>query len=178
MTNHALSIETACLVAFVVAVAVTDLRTRRIPNLLTVPAAVVGVTLNAWTAGGCGALHSFAGLLVGLLAFLPFYCARGFGAGDVKAMAAVGAFVGIKGALLAAGWTLVAGAIGGVLVLLVRGNRGALQALAHRWALRAHVLYATGRAPQIQAPAGDAASMRFPYGLAIACGTVASLGWL
>ncbi len=178
MMNHSLTIGAAgCLLAFLIAVAIIDLWKRRIPNLLTVAAAVAGIALNVWTAGGSGAVHSVAGLFAGLFAFLPFYLARGFGAGDVKAMAAIGAFLGIKGALLAAGWTLVAGAIGGLSVLIVRGSRGAIQTLVHRWTLRAYVIFATGRAPRIHAPAGDAASIRFPYGLAIACGTLVSLAW-
>ena len=177
MMHHALSIGTASLLAFVLAVAVTDLRRRRIPNLLTLPAAAVGLAVNLSTAGGLGALESVGGLLAGLAAFLPFYIARGFGAGDVKAMAAIGAFLGPQGALLAAAWILIAGAIGGVLVLLVCGKHGAIQALARRWMLRAYLICTTGRLPQIQAPAGDAAALRFPYGLAIACGTFASLAW-
>jgi len=177
MTNHPLSIGTACLIAFVIAFAVTDLRARRIPNLLTVSAALVGLALNVRTAGSTGAMLSVADLLTGLGAFLPFYLARGFGAGDVKAMAAIGAFLGVQGALLTAAWILIAGAIGGLLVLCVRGGRGALQALAHRWVLRAYELYATRRAPQIRPPAHDTAALRFPYGLAIACGTLASVAW-
>ncbi|MFL6600889.1 MAG: prepilin peptidase [Steroidobacteraceae bacterium] len=177
MINHPLSIGTAWLLAFVIAFAITDLRTRRIPNLLTVSAALVGLALNVRTAGSSGAMLSLAGLLTGLGAFLPFYLARGFGAGDVKAMAAIGAFLGGNGALLTAGWILMAGAIGGVLVLFVRGGRGALQALARRWFWRAYEVYATGRAPQIQPPAHDSAALRFPYGMAIACGTCASIAW-
>jgi prepilin peptidase CpaA len=177
MTTHALHFGTVCLLGFVCAFAVTDLRKRRIPNQLTVAAALVGLALNVWTAGSAGALFSVAGLLTGLGAFLPFYLARGFGAGDVKALAAIGAFLGVKGALLAAGWILMAGAIGGVLVLCVRGGPGALRALAHRWVLRAYEVYATGRAPQIQPPAQGPATLRFPYGMAIACGTLASLAW-
>src|SRR5690349_13601453 len=73
-------------VPFAVAAAIVDLRTRRIPNVLTICALVVGIALNLWRAGGAGALSSGAGLLTGLAAFLPFYLAGGFGAGDVKAM--------------------------------------------------------------------------------------------
>jgi len=177
MNNHPLPIGTACLLMFLLAVAVTDMRKRRIPNLLTVPAAIAGLTLNVWAAGSTGAVQSVGGLFFGLGAFLPFYLARGFGAGDVKAMAAIGAFLGPTGALLAAGGTLMAGAIGGLLVLLACGGHAAVQSLARRWVLRTYEICATGRMPRIQAPAGDAASIRFPYGLAIACGTLTSFAW-
>lgn len=170
-------IATSGLLAFVAAVAVTDLRSRRIPNMLTVPAAAAGVTAAFVAHGGSGVLESVVGLLAGLAAFLPFYLARGFGAGDVKAMAAVGAFLGPKGALLAAAWTLVAGAIGGAFVIVAVGGLPSAQSLLRRWLLRASLLCTTGQAPTIEAPAGDAALRRFPYGAAIACGTIAALCW-
>ena len=150
-------VTAASLLAFLAAAAVVDLRTRRIPNLLTISAAIVGLLLNLSWRGGHGAVASGVGLLTGLAAFLPFYIAGGFGAGDVKAMAAVGAFLGPKGALLAAAWTLL---VGGVAAL------GVLAAL--RWkAARASDGWRLG----------EARRQRFPYGLAIACGTALSLGW-
>ena len=124
-----------------------------------------------------GLLQSGAGLAVGLAAFLPLYLGGGFGAGDVKAMAAVGAFLGPKGALLAAAWTLVAGGVGGMAVLILHGGLGSLGRRAHEWALRAWSVYATGRLNTSGRLLGDVARHRFPYGLAIACGTLASITW-
>jgi prepilin peptidase CpaA len=152
-----LSSGTVCLLIFVAAAAIVDLRTRRIPNLLTLSAATVGVVLNVSRIGGAGAVTSGAGLLIGLAAFLPFYLAGGFGAGDVKAMAAVGAFLGPKGALLAATCTLLVGGLGALVVLA--GLRWKSARREGGWRLR------------------DAGRYRFPYGLAIACGTTLSLGW-
>jgi prepilin peptidase CpaA len=177
MFNQHLTIATACLIAFLVAVVVSDLRSRRIPNLLTVPAAAVGLAINFTAAGGSGALASAAGLCVGLAAFLPFFIVRGFGAGDVKAMAAVGAFLGPKGALLAALSTLIAGALCGVLFVAAIGGYPAVQSVLRRCALRVCMVFATGQAASIEPPPGDAALRRFPYGVAIACGTIASLSW-
>lgn len=150
-----LSSGTLCLLIFVAAAAIVDLRTRRIPNLLTVSAATVGLVLNLSRTGGAGAIASGAGLLTGLAVFLPFFVAGGFGAGDVKAMAAVGAFLGPKGALLAATWTLLVGGLGALLVLAVLRWKSA----RNDWRLL------------------EAGRYRFPYGLAIACGTALSLGW-
>jgi prepilin peptidase CpaA len=165
------------LITFLVAVAIVDVTKRRIPNRLTLSAAIVGLVLNFSKTGSYGALSSSAGLLTGLAAFLPFYLARGFGAGDVKAMGAVGAFLGPQGALLAAAWTLVAGAIGAVLVLIVRREHLALRSLAARWLLRGYALYAAGQAHPLAAGPDDPTRRRFPYGLAIACGTSISMAW-
>jgi prepilin peptidase CpaA len=89
---------------------------------------------------------------------LPFYLAGGFGAGDVKAMGVVGAFLGPKGALFAALGTLGIGGVGALLVLA-----------ALRWQAARR-----GRAWQLS----DARRQHFPYGLAIACGTALSLRWI
>ena len=105
------------LLSYVTAVAVTDTLTQRIPNALTVPAAAVAVTLSIASHGVTGGLASSAGLLIGLAVFLPFYLLGGFGAGDVKALAAVGAFVGPQGVLLATICTLILGAACALIVL-------------------------------------------------------------
>lgn len=165
------------LLSYVTTVAVVDTLTRRIPNALTVPAAAVAIILSIASHGTAGGLASVAGLLIGLAAFLPFYLLRGFGAGDVKALAAVGAFVGPQGALLAAICTLTLGAVGALILLLVTGGFPALQSMLGRWALAGYVMNATGKATHISAPEGDPSRRRFPYGIAIACGTAASLLW-
>jgi len=166
-----------CAIVFVIAAAVIDTTGRRIPNVLTVPAAALGLVANCLVAGGSGLLAGVAGLVVGLATFLPFYLARGFSAGDVKAMAAIGAFLGPKGVLLAAAWTLVAGALGATALLLCLGGCIAMKALICRWSTRALVLLSTGSLARIEAPVNDVARHRFPYGVAIACGTMASLAW-
>ena len=152
-----LSSATVCLLTFVASAAIVDLRTRRIPNVLIVVAAIVGLLLNVLRTGGAGALQSGGGALAGFAAFLPFYLAGGFGAGDVKAMSAVGAFLGAKGVLLAATWTLLVGGVGAVLVVAILRWKAAR--VQQHWQL------------------ASVARHRFPYAVAIACGTALSLGW-
>src|SRR5215469_10879338 len=127
------------------------MRTRRIPNRLTVAGAAVAVALGVVRAGWHGAVVSAAGVLTGLAIFLPLCLAGKLGAGDVKAMGAVGAFLGPVGVLLAALYTLLAGGIAASVVALVARRA------AHG-----------SSAPAVR-------RQRLPYGLAIACGTVASI---
>lgn len=171
------SILVIALLSYVTIVAIADTLTQRIPNVLTVPAAAVALTLSIAFHGMAGCIAAGAGLLIGLAAFLPFYLLGGFGAGDVKALAAVGAFVGPQGALLAAACTLIVGAVGALIVLLVIGGFSALHSMLSRWTLAGYIMSTTGKATHISAPEGDAARRRFPYGIAIACGTTASLLW-
>jgi prepilin peptidase CpaA len=172
-----IDLVTPLVVVFVVAVAVIDARTQRIPNALTVSAAAFALLIHGFTAGLAGAAASGLGLLVGLCLFFPLFLMRGFGAGDVKAMAAAGAFLGAKGVFLAAGFTLIVGAIAGLAWLLVRGGYPALCALMRRWAVRILILRTAHVVPAVSAPPDDPASRRFPYGIAIACGTLLSLAW-
>jgi prepilin peptidase CpaA len=88
----------ASLTLLAVAVAVFDLRERRIPNRLVFPAACIGVGLNA-TRGWGGLWLSLGGLAFGFgLLFIP-YLLGAMWPGDVKFLAAVGSFVGASGVL-------------------------------------------------------------------------------
>jgi prepilin peptidase CpaA len=156
----------ASVLPFVTVLAITDCRTHRIPNRLTVPAAVTALLINIGIAGLAGALRSGTGLCVGLAIFLPFFLAGKFGAGDVKGMAAVGAFVGPYGVFFAACWTLVAGMVGGLALLAVTGGWPAVRTLFGRW---------LGRKSCVGVRPVEPARLRLPYGFAIAFGTAAAI---
>lgn len=74
--------------------AITDLYSRRIPNLLVVSGFVAGFLLNTWLNGRNGALHSLYGFGLAILIYALLYLVRAMGGGDVKLMAAAGAMVG------------------------------------------------------------------------------------
>ncbi len=82
------------LTAFVIAVSIFDIRERRIPNLLVFPAALIGLALNLFSHGWAGLGFGLRGLAAGFaLLFIP-YLVGGMKAGDVKFLAAIGAFTG------------------------------------------------------------------------------------
>src|ERR1700691_2392518 len=83
-----------CVAVIVLAASVTDIRSRRIPNWLTLSGVTAGLVLHGIVGGVAGLKSSFAGMLLGFGAYLAPYCLRAMGAGDVKLMAAVGAIVG------------------------------------------------------------------------------------
>jgi prepilin peptidase CpaA len=177
MASESWYFTVAALSAFLIAVAVMDLSTRRIPNRLTVPAAVLAVAIHAAAAGAPGALHSAEGLAVGLAVFLPMFLAGGSGGGDVKAMAVVGAFLGPAGAFFAILWTLVVGLFGGLIVLVSTAGPAGVRELLRRWIFRGYVLCMTGHGAQLPHSGAEGAAQRFPYGLAIAGGTLISGLW-
>jgi len=91
------------LVLFVVVCATTDLKKRKIYNIATFPAIILGLGLNGIYNGFSGLKESALGILVGFLMLYFFYLGGGIGAGDVKFLMGVGALKGyafvFKGAI-------------------------------------------------------------------------------
>ncbi len=157
---------TILLVGLVIAV-VSDLVTCRIPNKLTLSMALASLALHAWFGQWEGLVFALSGLVAGLLCFLPLYLFGAMGAGDVKLLAAVGSVVGPGTVLIAALMTVL---VGGGLAIVYITARGGLPALLRRYSSMVVLLVA--RQPQYIPPdPGEAAGLRFPYALAIACGT-------
>ncbi len=150
--------------AGVVTAAIVDLRARRIPNALTVLLAAGGFTLAATGASGLSIGASAAGFVIGLALMLPGHALGATGAGDVKLLAAVGAVVGPATVVMAFLYTALAGGLLAVAVALHRGRLGATLAGAGR------MVSAPGAVHRHVASLDR--SSRFPYGPAIALGSL------
>jgi prepilin peptidase CpaA len=111
------------LTAFVVVCCVVDVRTRRIPNVISGPAVVVGILLNTLFFGLPGLAGSLAGVAVIVAILLAPFALGGLGGGDVKMMAAVGAFLGPR---LAVYGLLVGMILGGVVMIVHLARIGRL----------------------------------------------------
>ena len=120
------------LLAMLVIAAAVDLRRRRIPNWLTVPLMLAGLAQSCTAAATVTPLASLLGLLAGGGLSLPMFVLGVRGGGDVKLLAAVGTWLGPKGALLV---YLAAAVAGMFLVLLQCTIQGRLLQLLNRTAL-------------------------------------------
>jgi prepilin peptidase CpaA len=136
-----------------------DLLEQRISNELILASLVGGLALQSAMSGGPGFLSALAGAGVGLLCFLPLYLSKGMGAGDVKLMAAAGAFFGPADAFIAALLSLASGALLALVVLAWRALEIRMQV-----------------AGAGSAPVQPLHKERFPYAAAIAIGVVATMG--
>jgi prepilin peptidase CpaA len=175
-------VRVAVLVLLLLAAAAIDLRSMRIPNWLTMTGAALGLVLAAavpWQLLGAvwavdGVLWSLGGLGVALLVLLPFYACGLMGAGDVKLMAMVGAFLGfpqVLGAVLAA---FIAG--GAVAVLFALQRRALRRVLANVGAITQTMAFAALAGFRPVAGGAPRASVgKMPYGVSICAGTLA---WL
>jgi len=92
--NWSERISVASLTVIVIAVAIFDLRERRIPNLIVMPASLLGLFLHTFESGWMGLIFSLKGLGLGFAILLIPYLVKGMKAGDVKFMMAIGSFVG------------------------------------------------------------------------------------
>jgi prepilin peptidase CpaA len=150
------------LIALVTAAAWSDLRTRKIPNWITVPGAAVGFALQIWYGGLYSGLTSLAGAGLGLGIFIVLYIVGGMGAGDVKLFSAIGALVGPQTLILVFVFT---GLIGGIAAIALAISRGQFRETLER---AGAVMRGT------RATAGPDA-LRLPYGAVIAGGTLVSI---
>ena len=98
-----------------------DGRELRVPNWLTFPMVFAGLAFNFYAGGLTGLGWGLVGMMAGLLCLLPLYAVGGMGAGDVKLMAGVGAWLGWQITVEA---FVVATVVGAVMALLMVWWRG------------------------------------------------------
>lgn len=142
----------------------TDLRSRRIPNWLTVSGLVLGIAVRAFFQGWLGVKASLLGVVLGLGLLLPFVLLRSLGAGDWKFAGALGAFSGP--ALLTdllIGSIFVAGLMAAALVIYKGRVRETMRNIGHIL-----VSLVTFRLPGTRVSLDNPDALKVPYGVALA----------
>ena len=155
--------------ALTLSAAVLDLRSRRIPNWLTVPGLLLGVSVHAVLSGWHGTLFALEGAGLALVILLPLVLLRGLGAGDWKLMGAVGAMLGpvllmfvLFGSILASG--LMAA------VHMMRAGR-VVETFRDLWVLlKGFFSFGLRAHPQISLD--NPKLMKLPFGVAVAAATL------
>lgn len=200
--SDTLTLKTLCLSVGLGVAVLWDLRHQRIPNVLTVSLAALGLVLATVEGGMSGALDALLGLIIGFAFFFIPFILGGIGGGDVKLMAAVGAMSGYALTLHAGVYTALAG---GLIAAVMLARRGRLLLTLRRvgiafwllligqWRLMRETLAGPGGSsdgpdgppdgsggpsdgpssgPEVVAQASPSGS--FPYAIAIAAGTAAA----
>ena len=108
-------------VVITIAAAICDLRTRRIPNVLTFGSALAGIAVNTWLGGWTGGALASGGWLIGVACFFPLFALGGIGAGDLKLLAAVGAWLGPITVIWVALFSSIAGGLMGLVIAVASG---------------------------------------------------------
>jgi prepilin peptidase CpaA len=184
MNPHMHPLTIGFLLLLLLAAAWSDIRSRRIPNFLVFPGAIIGVLSHALLpqeTGGLGVPGSLEGWGTGLALLLPLYLLRIMGAGDVKLMAMVGAFLGAQATVSALLCVLLAGGVLALGAALWQGKLGVLWRNLHVMLLGTLAggtmtgLLVSGKPGE--GAAGDTvedaaeSAGTLPYGVAIAAGT-------
>lgn len=100
-------------------VAVIDLRSQKIPNLITYPTMLIALSHHWFIKGLDGLLFGLGGLVVGIGVLLIPYLMGGMGAGDAKLMGAVGGVIGAKAVLIAFILTAIVGGVYALVLILI-----------------------------------------------------------
>ncbi|MBU9721315.1 MULTISPECIES: A24 family peptidase [Bacillaceae] len=144
----------------------TDIKDRKILNIVTFPAMIAGLTLNTITYGWDGFLFSLLGLLTGLALLIIPYALGGMAAGDVKLLMAIGA---LQGAAFTLGSFLYIAIIGGMIAFLILVKQKELICTIRRILFSAQFRSLDGLNK-------NELHHAFPYGVAIVLGTVCYSG--
>jgi prepilin peptidase CpaA len=163
--------------AVLVEAAVIDGWQLRVPNWLTFHFVVGGLVFACWTGGREALVWSLAGTGVGLISLLPLYAIGGMGAGDVKLMAGVGAWMGPWLTLGAFVTSALAGGLIGLAMVLASGN------VIRHWVMLqtiGHEILSIRNPSELAERAGQRKKnmMLLPYGIPIAVGSIAYFGWM
>ena len=162
-----------CALAIAVAGAVNDVRGARIPNWLTYSGMESALVVRCAVFGWAGLKGGFAGLLFAGGIFYFLFLLGGMGGGDVKLMAAVGAWAGTRQAMSILAGSAIAGGILAVWYVLAYKQLG--QTLLNIVALAQHHL-TSGLRPHPVLNIRESSAVRIPYGLAVAVGTFYCVG--
>ena len=166
--------RTGVLLILLVIASVSDYRTYKVPNWLTVSGMIFGLIYNTVVPFSIhlGFLWALGGLLLGLLIMLPCYALRIMGAGDVKLMAMVGAFLGVNDALHAVIFSFI---VGGIAALVFASYNKALVRMVGNVKSIAQMMMMSaigGFRPDVQIEASKSVG-KLPYGICISIGTFA-----
>jgi prepilin peptidase CpaA len=156
--------------AFLFVAVASDVRFRRIPNWLTLPALFAALIASPWAGVTAGPLEAASGAALGLALLLGPYALGGMGAGDVKALMVLGAWLGPSVLLGATAWALIAAGVFGLILLSLRGE---ICSFALRWFSTLSNTLKYRRLSYEPPTAGSTASDGIPFAVAIAIGLAA-----
>ena len=157
---------------------VTDLWKFKVYNALTLPVLGAGLLYHTITGGFPGLLASLTGIAFGFGILITFYVMGGVGAGDVKLMAAIGAWLGMPITFYVFIASAAIQAIYSVVLITIHGSVGeTMTRLSILWyrmsALSRHLREEDRIEAVVTRP--DRRRRLVPFGAALAAGFVATL---
>lgn len=158
---------------FFLVICTTDTLQSKIPNLATFTLILIGFGYQIQADGFLGAGIALAGLLLGFILLLAPYLMGGMGAGDVKALAALGSLLG-PGDIFQV--FLFSGLIGGAMALVHLLLSNNLKNRLRSWLATTWLVFTNQGFPKRETNEVDT-RIKYPYGAAIAFGFFAFISW-
>lgn len=149
----------------------TDLRSRRIPNWLSLPFLVAGIVVSACLHGWKGVANSLEGIALGAFLFGILSLLGGMGMGDVKLCGAIGAWIWPHQMFIA---LVLTGITGGVMALCWATAGGFLGELFTGAGNLVFGFKKRGLKPDPELNLSNPLARKMPYAPAIAIGTLVS----
>lgn len=149
----------------------------KVPNWVTFPFILGGLAYSTLAFGWEGLGWSLLGMVIGLALLLPAYAIGGMGAGDVKLLAGVGAWVYGTHTVYAFAATAVVGAVLAVAMVLVRRTWKHHSA---QFMVILNEILVIRNPEQLSAIAAQRkpSMLLLPYGIPIAIGTIGYFVWM
>ena len=166
------AVPAVAVTALALCASISDLKSRRVSNALTFGAAGLALVIHFALTGWSGFLSAGAGWATGFALFFPLFVLGGMGAGDVKLLAAVGAWLGPWGALWAA---LYAALAGGLMALAVSRSHGYTGKAFRNLGTMLRAWLSGGIRPIEGLTLKSGSGPRLPYALPIGVGAIAAL---
>ena len=161
------NVASAVLTLLLLLAACADVRSRRIPNALTITGLAAALALRL-VAGPGAAVEGLLGALLAFILVLPFFVLGVFGGGDAKLLIAIGAFMGPRELL---GALLVIASVGGIIGVIDAGRKGVLLPVLYNCGeiLKHWGTFGRRGASRSLATVG---ALAIPYGVPIATGAL------
>lgn len=160
------------LAILLLAAVLSDLTTRLIPNLLVGTGMVLALAWHFASAGMPGAVFCFKGLAVGMLLLIVPFFMGGMGAGDVKLLGMVGAFLGAGMVWDVFLWTALIGGVAAFIYLAASGRLLITVKRLVRPLFSAFLPWTSIALPHTRDK--EEPRLYLPYGVIIALGTLAA----
>ncbi len=172
-------IQVVAVLLFTGAAVALDLRTRKIPNYLTVPAFILGLIFQCAFDGWDGLKSGLAGFGLGFGTLLVLWLIGGGGAGDVKLMGALGTWLGGQVTLLVMIVSTAFVAVGSVLFLMIETTLRGWSATRRRYMDGVHddVLKKRGEERDTAIARWRQRRRIMPYALPVGLATWVILAW-
>ena len=148
----------------------------RVPNWQTFSMILSGFVFNAYCSGLPGLQFAFYGMIIGLACLMPLYLVGGMGAGDVKLMAGIGAWLG-----WATTWNafLVSVVVGGLMAVCMVTYRGTWKKHYGNFLMILYEFKTVKNPAELSKIAAERKSQMFllPYGIPICIGSIGYFVW-